>query len=92
MAGGDPGDLDHTGAVGVLGAEGGVVVVLDGLVGVAHRNVSVADHGGQRHGPLGDRSGEPPAAHLDRVAAEELRQVRGVAADVGERAGSRAPL
>ena len=48
VPGGDPGDLEAAGAVLELGGEGGVVVVLDGLVGVADRGVVVAHDGAQR--------------------------------------------
>ena len=48
MPGGDPGDLEAAGAVLELGGEGCVVVVLDGLVGVADRGVVVAHDGAQR--------------------------------------------
>ena len=89
MAGGHAGDLHDSGTVLELGAEAGVVVVLDRLVLVAHRDLTVTDHGAQRHRPLGDGGGEAAAAHLLDVTAQEFGEVRGVAADVGERARTR---
>ncbi len=44
------------------------------------------DHGTQRHRPLRDGGGKAAAAHLLDVTAQELGEVGGVAADVGERA------
>ena len=92
MAGGDTGDLHHTDGVLELGAEAGVVVVLDRLIGVAHCGLPMADDGAEWHRPLRDGSRESAAAHLLHVAAEELDEVRNVAADVGERAGARCSL
>ena len=92
MAGGDTGDLHHTYGVLELGAEAGVVVVLDRLIGVAHRGLPMADNGAEWHRPLRDGSRESAAAHLLNVAAEELDEIGNVAADVGECARSRCSL
>ena len=64
MSRGDPRHLDDADALGELGAEAGVVVVLDRFVAVAHRRLAVPDDRAQRHRPLLDRSDEPAAAHL----------------------------
>ena len=92
VAGGDPGDLHHPHPVVERGAEAGVVVVLHRLVGVADRGPAVTGHRSERSRPLRDGGGEASAAHLADVAAEELGQVGGVAAHVGERPRTRAAL
>ena len=92
MTGGDPGHLDDAGAVGERGTERGVVVVLHRLVGVADLDLAVPDDRPQGHRTLGDGGGEPTAAHLGDVPGQELGQVRGVAADVGQGAGAGSAL
>ena len=52
----------------------------------------MADDGAEWHWALRDRGRKSAAAHLLHVAAEELDEVRDVAADVGERAGARRSL
>ncbi len=52
----------------------------------------MADDGAEWHRALGDRGRKSAAAHLLYIPAEELDQVRDVAADVGERAGARGSL
>ena len=92
MAGGDAGDLHHTHGLLQSGAEGGVVVVLDRLVSIAHRGLPVTDDGAEWHRALGYRSRKSAAAHLLYIASEELDEVGDMAADVGERAGARSSL
>ena len=89
VAGGDAGDLHDTDALLESGAEAGVVVVLDRFVGVAHRGLPMADDSAEWHRALRDRGRESAAAHLLYITAEELDEVRNVAADVGECAGAR---
>ena len=92
MAGGDAGDLHNTDAALEPGAEAGVVVVLDCLVGVAHLDLPMADDRAEWYRPLRDGGRESAAAHLLHVPAEELHEVGDMAADVGERAGARGSL
>ena len=52
----------------------------------------MADDSAQWHWSLRDRGRESAAAHLLHLTAEELDEVRNVAADVGERAGAGSAL
>ena len=88
VAGGDPGDLQRARAIRETGVVGGVVVVGDGLVGVADLGVVVPHDGTQRQRPLGDRRAQGAAGDLLDRAGQELAHVGQVAADVGQRAGA----
>jgi hypothetical protein len=89
---GDAGDLHHTDTVLQLGAEAGVVVVLDRLIGVADRSLAMADDGAEWYWTLCDCGCESSPAHLLYVSADELDEVGEVTADVGERTRTRRSL
>lgn len=88
VAGGNPGDFEATGAAFERCIEGGVVVVVYGLKGVADRRVIVAHDGAEGHGALVDDCAQAPAADGRDVPAQELGDVGEVASDVGQRSGS----
>src|SRR5215217_691765 len=92
VAGGDARDLRHADAVLQLGAEAGVVVVLDRLIGIADRSLAMTDDDTKWHRTLRDRGCESSAAYLLYVSAKELDEVREVTADVGERTRTRSAL
>ena len=92
VSGGDAGHLEAAGAAFEVCGEGRVVVVVDRLEDVADRGVVVAHDGAERQRALVDDGAEPSAADGLDVAAEELGDVRQVAADVGQRTGAGAAL
>src|SRR5690606_9435253 len=83
VAGGDAGHLyGARGAAGELDGEGGVVVVLDGVVLVADLGVAVSGDDADGLGPFGDDGAETAAVDGGDRPAEELGEVGEVAADV----------
>jgi hypothetical protein len=92
VAGGDAGYLHDADALLEPGAEAGVVLVLDRLVGVSHLDLLMADDGAEWRRPLRDGGRKSATAHLQHIPAEELHQVGSMAANVRKRAGAGAPL